>query len=259
MPAGRQKKDIRGVHAPSGAGTLPFIVAAPTPKRANVVTIAHLLWLGSFPLLADETIEQFGNASTRGYRLEVLTTGAVRATVYRAGPASTAATSSNLLTAADVGKFFLFIVSVTTAGVSVYLNTTITTVVQASPMVIQAAPGAAGTGGDDRVLMAQDAAGTGRINAVRMCQCWSINNGFPGTLDLAGLFGRTREAQRLEETDGAMSYIDFGRYSLEPTTAGVMTGKPFGDDVITRVAPVGTPFPQLAMMDAGDLLDWSGA
>lgn len=260
MPLGRQKFYIRGVNAPSGAGTLPFAVTAPQPARSNVVVIAHLLWLSGVPA-ADETIEQFGNASTRGYRLEVLTTGAVRMTAYRAGPANTAATSSNVLTAADANKFFIAIGIVTTAGVSVYLNTTITTTVQASPMVIQAAPGAAGTGGDNRILIAQDAAGTGRINAVRACQNWSMNGGFPGVLSLATLFETTREAQRLEEPNGCASYIDFGRYSLGVTTAGVVTGLPFGDDRKggLRVAPVGAPFPQPAKMQSNLTSDWSGA
>lgn len=259
MPAGREKFYIRGVQAPNGAGTLPFVITAPAPPRSNIVVVAHLLWLASIPV-ADETVEQFGNASTRGYRLEVLTTGAVRMTAYRAGPANTTATSSNVLTAADANKFFLAIGVVTSGNVSVYLNTTITTTIQASPMVIQAAPGAAGTGGDDRILIAQDVAGTGRINAVRACQNWSINAAFPGTLALAQLFGTTREAQRLEEPDCA-SYIDFGRYNLGVTTAGVTTGLPFGDDRTggTRVGLAGAPYPQPAKMRANRLLDWSTA
>jgi hypothetical protein len=132
MPLGRQKFYIRGVHAPNGAGTLPFIVTAPQPQRGNVVVVAHLLWLSAAGVpAADETIEQFSNASTRGYRRGDNRRG--RMTAYRAGPASTAATSTNVLTAADVEKFFLVIGIVTTGNVSVYLNTTITTTVQRHP------------------------------------------------------------------------------------------------------------------------------
>lgn len=259
MPLGRQKRDVRGVCALSGT-ELPFVVTAPQPRRSNVVVVAHLLRLTTGLPTANETIEQFGNASTRGYRLEVLTSGAVRMTAYRAGPASTSVSSTNLLTAADADKLFVAIGIVTSGTVQVYLNDTSTAAALGGAMVIQAAPAADGTGGDNRYICAQDAAGTGRINRVRPVQNVQVATAFPGVLNLGELFARTREALRLEEIPGCSSYIDFGRYSLDVTTAGVPTGQPFGDDVTgARVAPVGAPYlsPWSARADRDE--DWSEA
>lgn len=259
MPLGRRKQDVRLVSFP--AGTLPFLVRAPAVRvTANVgnecVLIAWRLALGSALPAADETIEQCGDGSTTGWRLELLTTGAVRFTTYRAGPASSSVTSSNTLTAADANKNFVVAASISGVSMSVYLNARQTTAVAGGAMVTPA--------GADLVLGAATSLGTDSIGQVRLGERWQTLplTGVSG-LDLATLAQRTRDAQRLEEPGGCVSYIDFGRYNPVPLAGSVNPGGTFGDDVtgamVTVQTPSGSSIPTPRLLRADRQSDWSTA
>lgn len=251
MPLGRRKQMVRGASFP--AGTLPFLVAAPARRVGVNVTMAWHLALGAILPVADETIEQCGDGSTRGWRLELLTTGAVRFTTYRAGPASTALTTTNVLTVADVGLNFIAIASISGVSMRVYLNELLTSGAAGGAMVVP-------TAADTLILGAQTSGGTSPVTQTQLIRRWQSHAASVGGLSLETLYQRTRDAIRLEEPPGCVSYIDFGRYipDLSGTTLGGTAGH-FGDDVTgARIANQGgPPVPANVLIRADRAADWS--
>lgn len=253
MPLGRRKQMVRGVFV--GGGALPFLVPAPSRRVGVNVTIAWHLVLDTQVPASDETIEQCGDGSVRGWRLELLSTGAIRFTTYRGGPANSAVTSSNVLTAADVGLNFIVIAWIAGTAMRLYLNKTVTAVTAGGAM-------ATPTAADSLVLGARTAAGASPILHVDMIRRWQGHSAAPGFLSLDTLYQRTRDSLRLEEPPGCVSYIDFGRYTpdLSGTTLGGTAGH-FGDDATGArvVVQSGPPMPANVLRRADRAADWSTA
>ena len=253
MPLGRRKQMVRGASFP--AGSLPFFVPAPSRRVGVNVTVAWHLALGAILPVADETIEQCGDGSTRGWRLELTTTGAIRFTVYRAGPANTALSSSNVLTVADVGLNFLAIASISGVSMRVLLNETETTGAAGGAMVTP-------TAADSLILGARTTGGTSPVTQAQLIRRWQSHAVGVGALSLDTLYQRTKDALRLEEPPGCVSYIDFGRYipDLSGTTLGGTAGH-FGDDVTGAriVNQGGPPIPANVLVRADRDADWSAA
>lgn len=254
MPLGRRKQEVRVVSYP--AGTVPFLVRAPSVRVSANVLIAWRLALGSALPAADETIEQCGDGSTTGWRLELLTTGVVRFTVFRAGPASSSVSSTNALTAADAGKNFVVAAGISGTALVVYLNSTLATAVAGGAMVSPA--------GESLFLGARDLLGTSPITQVKLGERWqTLPLTGTGAVDLATLWQRTRDAQRLEEPAGCVSYLDFGRYNPVALAGAVNPGGTFGDDVsgaaVIVQTPSGSSIPTPGLVRADRTTDWSVA
>lgn len=211
MPLGRQKDAIATVSLVD----LPFVVRFPSRRIPATFSLAWLFYYGGAALGAPQTLEQCGDAATRGYRLRVLADGTMQFTTWNPGAFSVATVNA-------IGAGFNLVQVNKSASLnSVLLNGG--TAVQAAGTM------AAPTSADDRILGASDSAGADVLLGAEIAQAAMAQ---VLSLALSTMYDSTRRAQRLREQPGAtLSYIDFGRVGWQPTDEVTPGLARFGDDV----------------------------
>lgn len=195
MPAGRRKDQLKAIvwraNEPRAVVRAPLCGTMPTQ-----VELAWLVYAPSALPVAAETLEQWGDGATEGYRLEWLPAGTFRFTTYGAGAATVDTTAA---VAAATRQWLWVRAALASSAIMVALGDDVVTA--AGGMT----PAAAGT---DRFLCARDAAGLFGTT-LSPAQC-ALGTASASLINVQ--LSSVRQAQRLLEPGSPLSYIDFGRW-----------------------------------------------